>query len=72
MLTLCVKSPSQIFGPISGFNGGRESFHWHSVVVEFVVTHSLGVALEIGVSMSVSGISGRHFQSSLPHLLTRH
>ena len=29
--------PPWIFGLISGFNGGQESFHWHGVVVDFIV-----------------------------------
>ena len=33
-IMLGVESPPWIFSPISGFNGGRESFHWHSEVVE--------------------------------------
>ena len=37
MLTLGVESPPWIFGLISGFNGGWELFHWHGVVVEFIV-----------------------------------
>ena len=37
MLTLCVENHPRIFSLTSGFNGGRESFHWHGVVVEFTV-----------------------------------
>ena len=37
MLTLGVKSPPWIFGLISDFNGGQESFHQHGVVEEFIV-----------------------------------
>ena len=38
MLTLGVESLSLIFGLLSEFSGGRESFHWHGVVVEFIVS----------------------------------
>ena len=44
-----VKSPLWVYGLISGFNGGQESFHWHVVVAESLSTGSLGVALEMGV-----------------------
>ena len=33
MLTLHVKSPSWVFGLISGFKGGQKSFHWHGVFI---------------------------------------
>ena len=42
MLMLGVESPPWIFTLISGFNGGRESFHWHGVVVEFIVNWQPG------------------------------
>ena len=52
MLTLSVESPPWIFGLISMFSGGRELFHWHSVVVEFTVNRQLRCSTEMGMSMS--------------------
>ena len=37
VFTLGVESPPWIFGLIFEFNGEQKLFHWHGVVVEFIV-----------------------------------
>ena len=42
MLILGVSSPPWISSLISGFKGGREWFHWHGVIAEFIVQWKTG------------------------------
>ena len=61
--------PPWSFGPISGFNGGWESFHWHGVVMEFIVNWQQTGNGSVHASMQVEYPADTFY---VPHGLTRH
>ena len=61
-ILLLIVGPAWIFELISGFKGGRESFHWHGVVVELTVSWQPRCGTGNGCVDVSSLTSGRDFR----------